>query len=78
MAVTEDLPLAVLTSFDKDHPELRQLPSEVVIISLDKTFEDDLAVVIAHFSLACAPAPRQSLLRSRRRGGMMGACFSRT
>ncbi len=52
MTVTKDLPMAVLTSFEKDHPELRQLPSEVAVISLDKTFEEDLAEVITNFSLA--------------------------
>ena len=52
MAVTEDLPIAVLTSFDEDHPELRQLPSDVAVIRLDKSFEEDLAEVITSFSLA--------------------------
>lgn len=52
MAVTEELPVAVLTSFDKDHPELRQLPPDVAVIRLDKAFEEDLAEVISNFSLA--------------------------
>lgn len=52
MTVTEDLPIAVLTSFEKDHPELRQLPSDVAVIRLDKTFEEDLAGVITKFALA--------------------------
>ena len=52
MAVTEDLPMAVLTSFDKNHPELRKLPSQVAVIRLDKTLEEDLAEVITTFSLA--------------------------
>jgi len=52
MTVTEDLPIAVLTSFEKDHPELKQLPADVAVISLDKTFEEDLAEVITKFSLA--------------------------
>ena len=52
MTVTEDLPIAVLTSFSKDHPELRKLPPDVAVISLDKNLEEDLAEVIANFSLA--------------------------
>ncbi len=52
MAVTQELPMAVLTSFDKDHPELRRLPPEVAVISLDKAFEEDLAEVITKFALA--------------------------
>ncbi len=52
MAVTEDLPMAVLTSFSKDHPELQHLPPEVAVISLDKAFEEDLAEVITKFALA--------------------------
>ncbi len=52
MAVTEDLPIAVLTSFEKDHSELRQLPSDVAVIRLNKTFEEDLAGVITKFALA--------------------------
>jgi CheY-like chemotaxis protein/HPt (histidine-containing phosphotransfer) domain-containing protein len=52
MAVTEELPIAVLTSFEKNHPELQRLPSDVAIIRLDKTFEEDLAEVISTFSLA--------------------------
>ena len=51
MVVTKDLPMAVLTSFSKDHPELRNLPSGVPIISLDKTFDEDLADVITEFAL---------------------------
>ena len=59
MAATEELSVAVLTSFDKDYPERRQLPSEVAAISLDKTFEEDLAGVIANLSLTShtPPAP---------------------
>jgi hypothetical protein len=52
MAVTQELPMAVLTSFDKDHPELRRLPSKVAVIRLDKAFEEDLAEVITKFALA--------------------------
>jgi CheY-like chemotaxis protein/HPt (histidine-containing phosphotransfer) domain-containing protein len=52
MAVTQDMPMALLTSFDSDHPELRQLPSDVAVIHLNKTFEEDLAEVITNFLLA--------------------------
>ena len=52
MAVTEELPVAVLTSFDNAHPELRQLPQNVAVNSLETNFEEDLTGVFANFSLA--------------------------
>jgi CheY-like chemotaxis protein/HPt (histidine-containing phosphotransfer) domain-containing protein len=52
MTATEGVPVAVLTSFSKDHQELRRLPSEVPVIRLGDTFDADLADIITEFGLA--------------------------
>ncbi len=52
MTATEGLSIAVLTSFSRDHQELRRLPSEVPVIGLGDTFDADLAEIIAEFGLA--------------------------
>jgi len=51
MDATKDLPIAVLSSFCRDHVELRHLPKDVPVVSLDKSFERDIAEVIAGFNL---------------------------
>ena len=52
MTATEGLPVAVLTSFSRDHQELRRLPPEVPVIRLSDSFEADLAEIVAGAGLA--------------------------
>ena len=52
MTATEGLSIAVLTSFSRDHQELRRLPSEVPVIRLGDTFDADLAGTITELGLA--------------------------
>lgn len=52
MAVTENLPISILTSFSKDHQELKRLPAKVPVIRMGNSFDEDLAETIAKFSLA--------------------------
>ena len=43
---TADLPCAVVTSFDRDHPELAGLPQDAGVVRLGKTLSDDLGMVL--------------------------------
>lgn len=43
---TADLPCAVVTSFDRDHPELAGLPKDAGVVRLGKTLSDDLGTVL--------------------------------
>ncbi len=52
ISATENLPIAVLTSFSKDHQELRNLPPGAPVIRLGDTFDDDLAEIIIGLGLA--------------------------
>ncbi|MCK5365706.1 MAG: Hpt domain-containing protein [Gammaproteobacteria bacterium] len=52
ITATEKLPVAVLTSFSRDHQELQKLPSEALMIHLGDTFDDDLAEIIIGLGLA--------------------------
>ncbi len=52
MSATEDLPSAVLTSFSKEHQQLKNLPPEVPVISLGRALSENLAEVISGFGLA--------------------------
>ncbi len=52
MTATEGLPVAVLTSFSRDHQELRRLPSQVPVIRLSGCFEEDLAEIVTSVGLA--------------------------
>jgi hypothetical protein len=52
MTATEGLPVAVLTSFSRDHQELRRLPPEVPVIRLSDSFEADLAEIVTRVGLA--------------------------
>lgn len=49
MALTEDIPIAVLTSFARNHQDFQRLPAGAAIIRLDDHLNDDLANVIADF-----------------------------
>ncbi len=52
ITATQGLPVAVLTSFPKDHQELCQIPPTVPVIRLGDTFDEDLAEVITGLGLA--------------------------
>jgi len=52
ISATENLPVAVLTSFSKDHQELQNLPPGAPVIRLGDTFDDDLAEIIIGLGLA--------------------------
>ncbi|WP_420563422.1 Hpt domain-containing protein [Thalassobaculum sp.] len=43
---TADLPCAVVTSFDRSHPELAGLPKDAGVVRLGKTLSDDLGTVL--------------------------------
>ncbi|MCR9072257.1 MAG: Hpt domain-containing protein [Alphaproteobacteria bacterium] len=43
---TADLPCAVVTSFDRGHPELNGLPKDAGVVRLGKTLSDDLGMVL--------------------------------
>ena len=43
---TADLPCAVVTSFDRNHPELAGLPQDAGVVRLGKTLSDDLGMVL--------------------------------
>ena len=49
MALTEAIPIAVLTSFAHNHHDLQRLPAGAAIIRLDDHLKDDLATVIVDF-----------------------------
>ena len=52
MTETRNIPVALITSFEKDHESLRHLPDSVPIIQKGQTFGDDLAVALQyHFLL---------------------------
>ena len=42
-AVTQSIPVGLLTSFDRDHPKLKDLPKEVPLLRKGPSFGDDLA-----------------------------------
>jgi CheY-like chemotaxis protein/HPt (histidine-containing phosphotransfer) domain-containing protein len=46
MKPTADLPCAVVTSFDRSHPELAGLPKDAGVVRLGKTLSDDLGAVL--------------------------------
>lgn len=49
MAITEGIPIAVLTSFARNHHDFQRLPEGAAVIRLDDHLKDDLASVIADF-----------------------------
>lgn len=48
MRKTKTLPVAVVTSFDKDHKELEGVPSDVGIVRLGDTLSDDLGELLTN------------------------------
>lgn len=51
MPATRTIPVALLTSLDPDHPDLRALPMNVGLIRRGKQFGDDLADVLQRFHI---------------------------
>ena len=51
MAITQQVPVAMLTSFAPDHPDFRRLPRDAAIIRLGQHLSDDLAAVLTGFDV---------------------------
>ena len=51
MPATRDIPVAVLTSMDAEHPDLKPLPMSVGLIRRGDSFGDDLADVLQRFKI---------------------------
>lgn len=51
MPTTKSIPVALLTSLDPDHPDLKPLPMNVGLIRRGSNFGDDLADVLHRFNI---------------------------
>lgn len=51
MPATKSIPIALLTSLDPDHPDLKALPMNVGLIRRGAQFGDDLADVLQRFNI---------------------------
>ena len=51
IAATEDLPLALLTSLDADHPDMKRLPPDVAVLRLNRSVTDELGDLVTQFNL---------------------------
>ena len=51
MPATKSIPVALLTSLDPEHPDLKQLPMNVGLIRRGANFGDDLADVLQRFNI---------------------------
>lgn len=51
MAVTRNIPFAILTSFERGHAQLAELPDSAAVVRLTNNFADDLADVITRFDI---------------------------
>src|SRR3546814_19867409 len=60
MPATRDIPTAVLTSLEPNHPDLSALPLGAGLIRRGPRFGDDLAPVLARFSHIGRPSVRES------------------
>ena len=49
--VTRDVPMALLTSLNLDHPSLKEIPYGVSVIRVGEHFGDDFAAVVAKHNL---------------------------
>ncbi len=49
MTISENIPIAVLTSFAHNHQDFQRLPAGTALIRLDDHLKEDLANVIADF-----------------------------
>lgn len=59
MTITAHVPLAVLTSFARNHREVQNLPPDTAIIRLNDHLNDDLAGVVARFEGDTADHPAE-------------------
>ena len=55
MTLSENIPIAVLTSFAHNHHDFLRLPAGTAIIRLDEHPKDDLANVIVEFEKTLEP-----------------------
>lgn len=51
MAATENQPLALLTSLEDSHPDMKRLPGDVAVIHLNRAVTDELGDMITRFDL---------------------------
>ena len=51
MPTTKDIPVALLTSLESNHPDLAALPVNVGLIRRGVSFGDDLAHVLERFKI---------------------------
>lgn len=51
ISATQNIPFALLTSFQRGHPELNGLPMEAGIIRVGASFSDDVAEVLSRFEI---------------------------
>ncbi len=51
IAPTETQPLALLTSLEDDHPDMKRLPDDVAIIHLNREVTDELGDMVTRFDL---------------------------
>ncbi len=51
MAATENQPLALLTSLEDTHPDLKRLPGDVAVIHLNRAVTDELGDMVTRFDL---------------------------
>lgn len=51
MPITENIPFAVLTSYDWGHPKLQRMPPRVALIHKGSKFGDDLAETLSRFRI---------------------------
>lgn len=52
MTVTREIPFVLLTSFDRDHAELRELPDSVGLIHHDRDLDNEIVSTIDQFGLS--------------------------
>lgn len=52
MAPTQDIPVAILTSFSGNHEALERVPKDMPLIHLNESLSDDLADAVARFGIA--------------------------
>ncbi len=47
MNATKDIPVALLTSYDAEHPDILSLPDQVPVIQMDRDMSDQLALTLS-------------------------------
>lgn len=51
MSLTKDVPMALLTSLDLNHPSLKEIPAGVAVIRAGEHFGEDFAEAVARFNI---------------------------